>query len=141
MLTTMPIRVHSTDLILLSISHITLAEHGIYNLQFFVATSFLAMGLFITPLINADQPRFQGTLAVILFFALAVVVSGSLIGEAVSYHNQIKADGPWFWLGTQGWEYLDLGRFWQILLTTGMTLWVVILVRGIRTIFTKGKHR
>lgn len=99
------------------------------------------MGLFITPLINADQPRFQGTLAVILFFALAVVVSGSLIGEAVSYHNQIKADGPWFWLGTQGWEYLDLGRFWQILLTTGMTLWVVILVRGIRTIFTKGKHR
>ena len=104
---------------------------------FFVATSFLAMGLFITPLINPVQPRFQGTLAVILFFALAVVVSGSLIGEAASYHNQIKAGGPWFWFGTQGWEYLDLGRFWQILLTTGMILWLVILVRGIRTTLRK----
>ncbi len=32
----------------------------------------------------------------------------------------------------QGWEYLDLGRLWQILLVIGMVLWVVILYRGLR---------
>jgi nitric oxide reductase subunit B len=99
---------------------------------FFVATSFLAMGLFITPLINPFQPKYQGTLAALLFFALAFVVVGSLIGEAASYHGIISAKGAWFWFGTQGWEYLDLGRFWQILLTIGMFLWLIILVRGIK---------
>ena len=24
----------------------------------------------------------------------------------------------WFWLGNQGWEYLELGRVWQVLLQT-----------------------
>ena len=26
----------------------------------------------------------------------------------------------WFWLGNQGWEYLELGRFWQYLLVVGL---------------------
>ena len=37
---------------------------------------------------------------------------------------------PFF--GAQGWEYLDLGRFWQILLIVGMLLWIVIMYRGLR---------
>jgi hypothetical protein len=36
-------------------------------------------------------------------------------------------------VGDQGWEYLNLGRLWQILLVIGMFLWVVILARGLRT--------
>src|SRR5690606_18492016 len=30
------------------------------------------------------------------------------------------------------WEYLELGRFWQVLLTAGLGLWVFILWRGLR---------
>ena len=60
-----------------------------------------------------------------------VVVVGSLLGEAASIKGIIPTSGLWFWIGTQGWEYLDLGRFWQILLTAGMFFWVVILVRGL----------
>ena len=39
----------------------------------------------------------------------------------------------WSWFGMQGFEYLDLGRFWQILLTIGLAFWVVILYRGLRS--------
>src|SRR5665213_3514932 len=38
----------------------------------------------------------------------------------------------WSWFGHQGFTFLDLGRFWQILLTVGLFFWVVILFRGLR---------
>jgi nitric oxide reductase subunit B len=100
---------------------------------FFVASSFLAMGIFITPMIARREPRHQEKLTIALFGALVVVVVGSLLGEAASYKDYITASGPWFWIGAQGWEYLDLGRLWQILLAAGMLIWVVILVRGMWT--------
>jgi nitric oxide reductase subunit B len=60
-----------------------------------------------------------------------VVVVGSLLGEAASYHGLLQGDHrPLF--GAQGWEYLDLGRFWQVLLVLGMVLWLVIVYRGLR---------
>ncbi len=99
---------------------------------FFVAASFLAMGIFITPMIARREPRGQALLAKTLFAALVVVVLGSLAGEALSIKDVIPRSGPWFWIGAQGWEYLDLGRLWQILLVVGMALWVIILVRGLR---------
>jgi nitric oxide reductase subunit B len=99
---------------------------------FFVSASFLAMGIFLAPMIARREPRHQHKLALALFGALVIVVVGSLLGEAAGVRNQIKLSGPWFWVGTQGWEYLDLGRFWQILLIIGMVLWLVILIRGLK---------
>ncbi len=99
---------------------------------FFVAASFLAMGIFLAPMIAGREPKHQDKLALTLFGALVVVVVGSLAGEAASIEDAITRQGPWFWIGAQGWEYLDLGRMWQILLTIGMFLWVVILIRGLR---------
>jgi nitric oxide reductase subunit B len=107
---------------------------------FFVSASFLAIGIFLTPMIAQYEPKGQNKLALLIFGALVVVVIGSLIGEAASLHNFISASGPWFWIGTQGWEYLDLGRLWQILLTIGMVLWVVILVRGLRKRLASESH-
>jgi len=100
---------------------------------FFVSASFLAIGIFITPMIARREPKHQDKLAIALFGAVVLVVIGSLLGEAASLKDYIKTSGPWFWVGSQGWEYLDLGRLWQILLTVGMVLWVVILVRGLRS--------
>lgn len=97
---------------------------------FFVASSFLAMGIFLAPMIAGHEPRHQDKLALILFGALVVVVVGSLAGEAASLRGML-ADW-WFWVGAQGWEFLDLGRLWQILLTTGMVLWLIILIRGLK---------
>ena len=73
-----------------------------------------------------------GRVVVVVGGTVVLVVVGSLLGEAASLKNWIGLGGPWWWIGTQGWEYLDLGRLWQALLTVGMVVWVVILIRGLR---------
>jgi nitric oxide reductase subunit B len=99
---------------------------------FWVAASYLATGIFIAPLITGREPRGQGPLTLLLLGAVAFVVFGSLAGEYASVKNWLGAN-HWFWIGDQGWEYLDLGRFWQILLIIGLFLWVFILWRGLRS--------
>lgn len=97
---------------------------------FWVATGFLAAGIFLAPIIAGHEPRGQHWLAYGLLAALAIVVFGSLIGEFISIHGWMRT--LWAWFGSQGFEYLDLGRFWQILLTVGLFFWVLILFRGLR---------
>jgi nitric oxide reductase subunit B len=97
---------------------------------FWVATSFLAAGIFLVPMITGREPRGQSWLSYSLLGALAVVVFGSLAGEYAGISGWIQ--NGWSWFGNQGFEYLDLGRFWQILLTIGLFFWVIILLRGLR---------
>ena len=97
---------------------------------FWVATSYLAAGIFLAPMVAGREPRGQGLLAYALLGALAVVVFGSLFGEYAGIQGWIR--DAWVWFGNQGFEYLDLGRFWQILLTVGLFFWVTILFRGLR---------
>ncbi|HWQ09160.1 MAG TPA: cbb3-type cytochrome c oxidase subunit I, partial [Holophaga sp.] len=47
----------------------------------------------------------------------------------------------WFWFGHQGWEYLDLGRGWQILLAIGLIGWVALLLRGVMPALLDPAHR
>ena len=37
---------------------------------------------------------------------------------------------PRFWFGHQGYEYVDLGRVWQIALFVGLLLWLGLMLRG-----------
>ena len=92
-----------------------------------VATSFLAAGIFLVPMIARREPRGQHLLAYGLLGALVVVVVGSLLGEAAGIHGLTASA----WFGNQGFEYLDLGRFWQVLLSLGLLAWVVIVYRGL----------
>jgi nitric oxide reductase subunit B len=97
---------------------------------FWVATSFLAAGIFLAPMIGGREPKSQKWLAIGLLSALAIVVFGSLGGEFAGIHGWIQSG--WSWFGDQGFEYLDLGRFWQILLTLGLSFWVVMLYLALR---------
>ena len=92
---------------------------------FWVATSYLAAGIFIAPMITKHEPRGQHWLSYMLLSALAIVVFGSLAGEYGGIEGWIRR--PWQWFGNQGFEYLDLGRFWQILLIVGLFFWAVII--------------
>jgi nitric oxide reductase subunit B len=96
---------------------------------FFVATSFLAAGIFLAPMIAGREPKRQSWLAYGLLGALAVVVFGSLTGEFLGIHGYLSIGG---WFGDQGFEYLDLGRFWQVLLVIGLFFWAALLWRGVR---------
>jgi len=97
---------------------------------FWVSTSFLAAGIFLTPMIVGREHRRQNWLAYGLLVALAIVVFGSMLGEYAGIKGWIQQG--WQWFGDQGFEYLDLGRFWQVLLIVGLFFWTVILFRGLR---------
>ncbi len=106
---------------------------------FWVTASYLAAGIFIAPLISGREPKGQKPLILILVGAVVVVVAGSLLGEYAGIKGWLDA-GKWYWFGSQGWEYLDLGRIWQILLIVGLFLWVVILYRGLRGALREHEH-
>ncbi|WP_428852838.1 nitric-oxide reductase large subunit [Imbroritus primus] len=93
-----------------------------------IATAFLAAGLFLAPVIHGGDPRHQKLGVDILFWALILVVAGSFIGNYLAI-AQVLPSGLGFWLGHQGYEYLDLGRLWQIALFGGLLFWLALMLR------------
>lgn len=96
---------------------------------FWIATAYVAGGLFLAPPLGGKEPAGQAKGVNVLFFALVLVAVGSLLGEFLGI-RQVLGD-LWFWFGHQGWEYLDLGRAWQFLLATGLLFWVFLLYRAV----------
>ncbi len=103
---------------------------------FWIATAWLAAGLFIGPLVSDTEPKGQRLGVNILFLALLVVVVGSLAGEWLSIQNKLS-DTVSFYFGHQGYEYVDLGRAWQIALLAGLLLWLFLVVRVLRPALAK----
>ena len=105
----------------------------VWHLQigiFWIATSWLATGLFMAPAIGGIEPKGQRLGVNALFGALLLVVVGSLAGEWMGI--QQKLGNLWFWLGAQGYEYVDLGRLWQILLFLGLAFWLWLMWRALK---------
>jgi nitric oxide reductase subunit B len=96
---------------------------------FFIATCFLAAGLFIGPYVG-KEPKKQWQWVMVLFGALVIVVLGALIGSWLSIAGIFGGEG--FLLGHQGYEFIELGRVWQLLLIAGMLIWLVLVFRAIR---------
>ncbi len=99
---------------------------------FWVATGYVAGGLFLAGSLSGRDPKGQVFGTNLLFGALLLVVVGSLLGEALGLGQRLG--DLWFWVGHQGWEYLDLGRMWQVLLAAGLVLWVILLFRSMRLV-------
>ena len=97
---------------------------------FWIATSWLATGLYVAPAVSGHEPKGQRFGVNVLFGALLIVVAGSLAGEWMGIEQRLG--NQWFWFGSQGYEYLDLGRFWQILLFVGLVLWLFLMARALK---------
>ena len=97
---------------------------------FWIATSWLATGLYIAPAISGHEPKFQRAGVNFLFFSLLIIVVGSSAGQYLSIAEKLDLI-PSFWFGHQGLEYVDLGRFWQIYLFVGLWLWLILVLRAI----------
>ena len=97
---------------------------------FWIATCFLATGLFVAPLLGGHEPKGQRLGVNVLFGALVLVVVGSLAGEWASVQHHMGHELS-FWLGHQGYEYVELGRVWQIALYGGLLLWLGLMGRAL----------
>ncbi len=96
---------------------------------FWIATSYVAGALFVAELLGGVSPRRQALGIHVLFAAILVVAVGSLLGEWASLMGLLPKS--WFWLGDQGWEYLEIGRFWQVLLAAGLLFWFFLVWRAV----------
>jgi nitric oxide reductase subunit B len=95
---------------------------------FWIASGYIAGGLFLATSLGEKEPKGQAKWTNFLFVALVIVVLGSLMGEMFGVYQLLGK--LWFWFGHQGWEYLDLGRAWQILLAIGLIVWLILIFRA-----------
>ena len=87
-----------------------------------IATAWLGAGLYLGPLIAGVEPKFQKLGANALWLALVVAVLGSLIWEWLTITGRVTDPAMVYWFGHQGYEFLDMGRFWQTLIFAGLLL-------------------
>jgi nitric oxide reductase subunit B len=97
---------------------------------FWIATAWLATGLYVGPLLGGREPKLQKLGVDALFWALIAIVVGSTATGWLGTLQHRGADFS-FWLGNQGLEYTSMGRVWQILLFVGLLFWVFLLGRAL----------
>ncbi len=96
-----------------------------------IATAWLATGLYVAPLLSGHEPKLQRFGVNFLFCSLLLIVVGSFAGQWLAVHGFFDNMTLNFWFGHQGYEYVDLGRFWQIYLFIGLLLWVALVLRAL----------
>jgi len=108
---------------------------------FWIATAWLATGLYMAPAVSGHEPKFQRAGVNFLFVCLLIIVVGSMAGQWLSVQQKLGFTAG-FWFGHQGYEYVDLGRFWQIFLFVGLILWLLLMGRAMWPALRRpGEHR
>lgn len=95
-----------------------------------IAVAWLGTGLYIGPAISGYEPPYQRLGVNFLWFCLLVIVIGSFSGQWLAVMQELGLEHN-FWFGHQGWEYADIGRFWQWFLFIGLVLWLVLVGRSL----------
>ena len=94
-----------------------------------IATAWLGAGLYLGPLIAGSEPPLQKLGVDVLWVALVIAVLGSLAGEWLALTGRMTDPAMVYWFGHQGYEFLDMGRFWQILIFAGLLIWLGLMAR------------
>ncbi len=102
-----------------------------------IATAWLGMGLYIGPAISGHEPKYQRFGVNFLFACLLIIVVGAFTGQWLAVMQKLGLDKN-FWFGHQGWEYVDLGRFWQVFLFVGLGVWLLLVGRALWPAIRKG---
>jgi nitric oxide reductase subunit B len=103
---------------------------------FWIATAWLAAGLYVAPMLSGHEPKYQRLGVNLLWIALLIVVIGSMAGEWLAIQQRL-GHGVNFWFGHMGYEFVDLGRLWAILLFAGLMIWLTLVGRALWPAMTK----
>ncbi|MFZ1580490.1 MAG: cbb3-type cytochrome c oxidase subunit I [Saprospiraceae bacterium] len=102
---------------------------------YWISTCWIASSIFILPILAKKEIPGQKRLINILFVLLFILVGGSLSGMVL---GPLGLMGDWwYWLGHQGWEFVDFGKGFQVLLMVVFVLWMIIVYRGIKPALIK----
>jgi nitric oxide reductase subunit B len=102
-----------------------------------IATAWLGTGLYIAPAISGHEPRYQKLGVDFLLLCLVIITVGAFAGQWMAVMQKLGLASN-FWFGHQGWEYADIGRFWQWFLFIGLMLWLWLVGRALWPAMQKG---
>ena len=89
-----------------------------------IGASFFVMSL------KRREVKYEVTLVNTIFWLIAIMVAGSFAGIFLGPKGIIGRS--WYWFGHQGWEYVEIGKLWQVLLFVIFVLWAITVYRGVK---------
>ncbi len=94
-----------------------------------ITSCWIGLSFFLLSASFPAQPRYQIALINTLYGLLLTMVIGNLVGVLLGPSGVF---GEWWnWLGHQGWEFVEMGKLWQVFLMIALVVWAIILGRSI----------
>ncbi|MCD8340379.1 MAG: cbb3-type cytochrome c oxidase subunit I [Burkholderiales bacterium] len=100
-------------------------------MSLWISLGFITGGLFLSRVLGGEEIKGSKDSVDKTFWMQFVIIGGILFCIWLGL-LQIWGGGLSFWIGSQGWEYLEEGRLWQILMIIGMFLWVIAVVKNVK---------
>ncbi|HSB92234.1 MAG TPA: cbb3-type cytochrome c oxidase subunit I [Flavitalea sp.] len=97
-----------------------------------ISACWIGASFFMMSLISPTQPKGQVRLINTIFWITVVLVAGSFTGILLGPKGLLGKH--WYWLGNQGWEYIEPGKLWQVMLGVVFIIWALTLYRGIKPV-------
>ncbi len=102
-----------------------------------IAVCWFAATIWVLPLICRPEPRGQLGWINMLFWMLVFVAVGGAAGIQLNVKGALGDGGTATsallkqWIGSSGWEFLQLALLYHIVLYAAFVLWLIIVVRGL----------
>jgi nitric oxide reductase subunit B len=96
-----------------------------------ISTCWIGASLFVTPILN---PAVKATFTKhvnLIFYMIVLLGAGAFVGMYIGPKGMIDS---WYWLGHQGWEFVEPGKVWQGLLFLIFAAWGVTLYKGLKPV-------
>ncbi|MDP1843865.1 MAG: cbb3-type cytochrome c oxidase subunit I [Sediminibacterium sp.] len=97
-----------------------------------ISTCWIGASFFMMSLVSPGQPKIQVALINTIFWLTIILVGGSFAGMLLGPKGVFGEN--WYWFGHQGWEYVELGKLWQIILAVVFIIWAITIYRGIKPV-------
>ncbi len=102
-----------------------------------ISACWIGASLFVAPFISNAEIKNQKKWVNTLFWLIILLVAGSFVGIFLGPKGLLG--DHWRYWGSQGWEYVEMGRAWQWLLMGIFIVWFFSLFRALRPAFKKGR--
>lgn len=97
-----------------------------------ISACWIGGSFFMMSLVSPNQNTAQIKLINIIFWLTVLLVAGSIAGILLGPKGVFGKN--WYWFGHQGWEYVEPGKIWQIILGMVFIIWAITLYRGIKPV-------